>query len=109
MPGLKPEEVTVEAEDHNLIVRGETKSEQEKREQDYWYTERRSGTFYRRIPLPAGVDPKQARAAFHDGVLEITIPGGAKELPAPRQRIPIAARTPAPVATGTTNGKETNK
>ncbi|MDT7817441.1 MAG: hypothetical protein QOJ42_7357, partial [Acidobacteriaceae bacterium] len=49
------------------------------------------GYFYRRIPLPEGADPEQAKAKFHDGILEITLPA-PKQLPQRRQ-IAIEADT----------------
>ena len=32
------------------------------------------GPFERTVPIPAGVDPSQAKAAYRDGLLEVTIP-----------------------------------
>ena len=89
LPGIKPEDVHVEAEDNNLIIRGESSTEQKKEDQGYFYSERRYGSFYRTIPLPQGVNVDNAQAQFNNGVLEVTLPGAAKNLQPQRHRIPI--------------------
>ncbi len=74
LPGLSPNEVRVEAEDDALVIQGERKMERESTEGGVRRSERQFGFFYRRIPLPEGADPEQAKASFHDGVLEISMP-----------------------------------
>jgi HSP20 family protein len=87
LPGMKPENVQIEVDENQLIIRGETKGErtQEDKEHGYWYSERNYGSFYRSIPLPQGVNPDNARAAFNDGVLEITFPGAARRMQSQRR------------------------
>jgi HSP20 family protein len=92
LPGLKPEDVTIEAEGNNLILRGE--SQQERNEQGYY--ERSYGSFYRTIPLPQGVSADQAQAQFNNGVLEVTLPGAAKQIQPQRRRIAIQGMAGAP-------------
>jgi HSP20 family protein len=89
LPGIKPEDVHVEIEGNNLIIRGETSTEQKKEDQGYFYSERRYGSFYRTIPLPEGVKADNAQARFNNGVLEITLPGVAKTLQSQRRSIPV--------------------
>ena len=89
LPGIKPEDVQVETEGNNLIIRGESSMEQKKEDQGYFYSERRYGSFYRTIPLPEGVNADNAQARFNNGVLEVTLPGAAKNLQPQRRRIPI--------------------
>jgi HSP20 family protein len=72
--GLSPNEVRVDAEDDALVIQGERKVERESTEGGVRRSERQFGFFYRRIPLPEGADPEQAKARFHDGVLEISMP-----------------------------------
>jgi HSP20 family protein len=74
LPGLSPNEVRVAAEDDALVIQGERKMERESTEGGVHRSERQFGFFYRRIPLPEGADPEQAKARFHDGVLEISMP-----------------------------------
>ena len=91
LPGIKPEDVQVEADENGLIINGESHSEHEDKDkgQGYWYSERQYGSFYRRIPLPQSVNTENARAQFNNGVLEVTLPGAAKNLQPQRRRIPI--------------------
>jgi HSP20 family protein len=91
LPGIKPENVQIECEDNRLIVRGETRDErtQEEKDRGYWYSERSYGSFYRVIPLPQGINPDNAQAAFNNGVLEVTFPGAAKNVQPQRRRIEI--------------------
>jgi HSP20 family protein len=74
LPGLKKEDVRVEMLGDDLVISGEAKSETEVKEQDYYRSERTFGSFYRRVPLPAGTKPEQVEATLTDGVLEVHIP-----------------------------------
>jgi HSP20 family protein len=74
LPGLSPDEVRIEMEDDALILQGERQVDRDANEGGVRRSERQFGFFYRRIPLPEGADPEQAKAQFHDGILEITIP-----------------------------------
>jgi HSP20 family protein len=91
LPGIKPENVQIECDDNQLIIRGETKDErtQEDKARGYWYSERNYGSFYRTIPLPQGINTDNARATFKDGVLEVTFAGAARSLQPQRRRIEI--------------------
>jgi HSP20 family molecular chaperone IbpA len=82
LPGVKLEDAEVETEGDNLIIRGESRSEP-----NY-------GTFYRRIPLPSGIDIENARAELKDGVLKVVFPGGAKVLVPQRHPIVIQISRP---------------
>ena len=88
LPGMKKDEVQVDIDENSLVIQGERRSEHEEEEQGYYRTERSYGNFYRRIPLPKGVDPDEASADFHDGVLEITMPV-PKEVAEKRRRLEI--------------------
>jgi HSP20 family protein len=91
LPGLSPNEVRVDAEDGALVLQGERQMEREANDGGIRRSERQFGYFYRRLPLPEGADPEQAKAKFHDGILEITLPA-PKQLPQRRQ-IAIEADT----------------
>jgi HSP20 family protein len=79
LPGLSPNEVRVEVDDDAVILQGERQVEREANEGGVRRSERQFGMFYRRIPLPEGADPEQAKAKFHDGILEITMPAPNKQ------------------------------
>jgi HSP20 family protein len=74
LPGLSKEEVKVELVDNALIIEGERHDKREEKRAGFYSSERSYGKFYRRLPLPQGANTEDARASFHDGVLEVTMP-----------------------------------
>ena len=94
LPGLSPNEVRAEVEDDAVVIQGERKVEHESTEGGGRRSERQFGFFYRRIPLPEGADPEQAKARFHDGVLEISIPAPKRE--SNRRQIQIESDNKSP-------------
>lgn len=74
LPGIKPEEIDVLAEEDRLTIKGERKLEEETKEEDYYRLERRYGSFERTLPLPTAVKTDKIKAKFKDGVLEVTLP-----------------------------------
>ena len=73
LPGLKREDIEVEVSEDALTVRGERKSE--KKEGDgFKRVEQPYGRFYRRMRLPVPVKSGEAKAAYKDGLLRITLP-----------------------------------
>lgn len=74
LPGLKPEEVKVEAKDGALVIEGERKVEHEEDRGRTHRTEVRYGRFYRVIPLPEEANVEKAQAKFENGVLEVSVP-----------------------------------
>lgn len=74
LPGFNPEEVEVRVFPDSITLRGETRKEERMDEPGYHRRERRIGSFYRQIRLPAQVVPEDARASFKHGVLEVRMP-----------------------------------
>lgn len=74
VPGIKPEEVTIEVENDILTVSGSHEEKKEEKDKQYLRRERRFGSFHRSMALPAGVDAKKIKATTHDGVVEVKIP-----------------------------------
>ena len=74
LPGIKPEEVDITITGDTLTIRGEQKEEQEVKEDDYFYKERRYGTFSRSVAMPVKVKSDKAEAVFENGVLTLTLP-----------------------------------
>lgn len=81
LPGMSKDDINVDIEDNQIIIRGERRSEREANREGFYHTERSYGSFYRSIPLPQNIDSEKANATFRNGVLEITMP-----LPQERQR-----------------------
>jgi HSP20 family protein len=80
LPGVKPDDVTVEISDDVITISGERKQEHVEENGSVYRFERTYGTFYREIPLPEGAIANQAKAAFNDGVLEITVPAPPEQV-----------------------------
>jgi HSP20 family protein len=98
LPGLTKEDVQIEITEDTLTLKGERREEKEEKGEGFYRTERCYGSFFRTLPLPEGAEPDKAKAAFHDGVLEIVMPAPATERPKSR-RVQIEE---APPATGKT-------
>jgi HSP20 family protein len=81
VPGMKPDEIQISVTGDTLSISGETESEHEEKDRDYFVRERRMGSFSRSITLPVGVDADKAKADFEDGVLTITLPKSEAEKP----------------------------
>src|SRR5438105_4744435 len=108
LPGLKPEDVELTAENGVLTVRGEKKSERKEGEENrYHVVERTYGSFLRTFQLPQGTDDNQINAEFDSGILSIRIPKAA--LPQPK-RIQIGGtmqqKQQAAVGTGNVSNQQ---
>lgn len=74
LAGVKPENVEVNVQQGMLSIKGESSSEHEVDEKNYYRKEVRSGSFYRTIPLPTAVLEDKVSAEFEDGMLKISCP-----------------------------------
>jgi len=74
VPGVKKDDLTVSVSDNVVTIKGETKREQKKEKGDYYHCEISRGAFTRSVALPHYVDSDRAKAAFENGVLELTLP-----------------------------------
>jgi HSP20 family protein len=84
LPGLKPEDVEITAENGVLSIRGEKQAERKEGNEDRMHVvERTYGSFFRSFQLPQGVDESKIEAEFEHGVLTVRIPKAA--LPQPRK------------------------
>ncbi len=86
LPGLSEKDFEVELQGQRLILRGEKKYQQEKRDRSYYYAECQYGSFSRVIPLPCEVVADKAEAKYKNGVLQVRLP---KSESAKAQRIQI--------------------
>jgi HSP20 family protein len=62
LPGVKPEDVDITISGDTLTIKGETKTEEEVKREDYLYQERRYGSFSRTIALPSSLQTDKAEA-----------------------------------------------
>jgi HSP20 family protein len=87
LPGLSKDDVKVEVREDALCISGERRQEREEERKGFYRSERSYGSFYREVALPQGIDIDQTKAAFRNGVLEVTLPAPPK--PAKGRQIPI--------------------
>lgn len=88
LPGVRPEEVDISVTGDILTVKGETKSEEETKDESYHRRELRYGAFARSIALPKLVNYDKAEAKFENGILTVTLPKAEEVKP---KSIKIAA------------------
>ena len=74
LPGVRDKDVEVSLVGDVLTIKGEKRSDREESNRGYHLSERSYGSFYRSIPLPAGIDTDKASAEFKNGVLIVTLP-----------------------------------
>lgn len=74
IPGVKPEDIDINVTGDVLTIKGETKTEEEVKEENYFRRERRYGAFSRSLSIPVPVVAEKATAEFENGVLTLTLP-----------------------------------
>ncbi len=74
LPGLDEKNIQVNVAKGGLTIKGEKKEEKEEKQQGYYVSERRYGSFERYFGLPDGVDADRIEASFKNGVLKVTLP-----------------------------------
>jgi len=94
LPGLRKEDVKVDVTDAAITIQGERRWEEKEERGGVFRSERSYGSFRRVIPLPEGAITDQAKAAFRDGVLEITMPAPPEQVTRGR-RLDISEGTPS--------------
>lgn len=80
LPGVCPDEVSVEVLDNQLIISGERKAATEP-EQRILRSERPSGEYRRSVPLPGEVDVAAIEASYTAGVLTVVLPKTSPKQP----------------------------
>lgn len=72
LPGLSREQIDIELTGDALTIKGERKFDDERK--NYVRIERPHGTFQRSFTIGVPVDQANVKAAYRDGVLEVTLP-----------------------------------
>jgi HSP20 family protein len=78
LPGMKKEEIKISVSGDELCISGERRHEAEEKGKTFHRIERAYGKFQRSLVLPADVQGDKAKAAYTDGVLELTLPKSEK-------------------------------
>jgi HSP20 family protein len=102
LPGVDPEkDIDVALQDNVLRIRGERRLENRTDGEDYVRMESSYGSFERTIPLPEGIDADDIKASYDRGILEVVVPGAARETTP--KRIPVASGDQRRELTATAN------
>lgn len=74
LPGMDEKDIEVKLSSNVLTVRGEKKEDVEEKDEGYYLSERRFGSFSRSFRLPDDVDLDKIGARFEKGLLTIDLP-----------------------------------
>ena len=74
LPGIDPKEITVNVVGDMLMIRASRQEEHETKKRDFLHREFRYGALERSMTLPQGVKVEDIKAAFSNGLLQLTIP-----------------------------------
>ena len=83
IPGMDEKDLNVTLDDHYLIISGEKREEkkEEDKKRNYIFSERRFGSFCRRISLPEGIKADEIKAEYKNGVLHVALPKDETAMP----------------------------
>jgi len=74
IPGVSKDDLNLYIDENFVRLSGQTKKENEFKEENICRTERYYGSFSRTIQLPVEVKSEKAKAEYKDGILSITVP-----------------------------------
>ncbi|KPK30741.1 MAG: molecular chaperone [Nitrospira bacterium SG8_3] len=74
IPGMEAKDIDILLNGRVLTLKGEKKTEQEEKEENYHKVERSYGAFSRSFELPADVDANKVKTSYKDGVLKLSLP-----------------------------------
>jgi HSP20 family protein len=77
LAGVDREDIEVTLNDNVLTVSGERSRDLDEEEVSFYVSERYYGVFRRSMTLPSGIDESRISADFDNGLMEITVRGGA--------------------------------
>lgn len=81
VPGLDPEAIDISVVGDTLTLSGSRQREETPEDTRYHRRERSMGEFSRTFELPYRVDAEQVEARFRNGVLHISLPRLAQDMP----------------------------
>jgi HSP20 family protein len=104
IPGINPNDLDVSYVDDTLTIKGEIKSDNEAKENQYHLHERRYGSFARSITLPVKIKGDSIQASYENGVLTLRLPK-AEEVKPKRIAIKIGAQSDPKMIEGKSRNK----
>ena len=84
LPGFKKEDIKIDIENDCLTISAERKVDNKEEKDNYIKRERLYGSFSRSFDV-SGINVDGIEAAYNDGVLDVTLPKKAAEIPASRR------------------------
>ena len=84
LPGFKKEDIKIDIENDCLTISAERSSEDKDEKENYVKRERFYGSFTRSFDV-SGINVDNIDAGYSDGVLTVTLPKKAAEIPASRR------------------------
>jgi HSP20 family protein len=88
LPGVDRKDIELNVTDDAIEVKVQKKAERETKKKGFYSYESHSQHFYRRLPLPTGVDARKAQAEYKNGLLKVDVPK-TKKLIESKKRIEI--------------------
>lgn len=74
LPGVSNDDIELTVEEGVVTIRGEKKTQQERKGDTWYFSERQYGAFRRSFRLPDDADGSKLNASMKDGVLHVTVP-----------------------------------
>jgi HSP20 family protein len=74
LPGLKKEDINVDAHEDYIKIEGKAKKENKENKKNYYRYEMRSNSFSRTIPMPEKIVSSKVSGELKNGVLELNAP-----------------------------------
>lgn len=74
IPGISKEDLNVYVDENSIRLSGQSKKDNEYKDEHIYRSERFYGSFSRTIPLPVEVKSEQAKAEYKDGILSVIVP-----------------------------------
>ena len=81
LPGMDKKDISIDLKERVLTLKGERSYNNEAKEDQYYRKERAYGKFERSFTLPVGLNHKDIKADYKDGLLKIEIPKPEEEKP----------------------------
>ena len=97
LPGIKPDDLDINVEQGVLTISGQTTTDEERKERNYFVREHRTGRFSRSLRLPATYNTENCSATFDQGVLRLVFPKSEAAKP---RRIQIGGSDQPSVTSG---------
>ena len=81
LPGVAKEDIHVDVKGRLLTLSGESKSDNEVKDENNYRRERRYGKFERTFNLAFEIDPEKIEARYENGVLSLEVPRPEEQQP----------------------------